>query len=271
MRLRWYFFTVVSPWNSKNFSVKTVDEVIRKFILTLWNVYSFFVIYANIDDFDPYRYELDVKDRIEIDRWIISELNKTIKKVTELMDDYNVTDSGRLIESFVDDLSNWYVRRSRRRFWKGENDREKISAYKTLYECLLIVTKLSAPYIPFISDDIYKNLTGSLGKGFESVHLEDYPVADLSLIDEELSYKMSIIRKIIGLGRSVRSKMSVKTRQPLTKIKIYFDKDNRKNEAINHFADIILEELNVKELQITDNLSDFVLYKIKPNLKLLGP
>jgi len=152
--LRWYFFTVVSPWNSKNFSVKTVDEVIRKFILTLWNVYSFFVIYANIDDFDPYRYELAVKDRIEIDRWIISELNKTIKKVTELMDDYNVTDSGRLIESFVDDLSNWYVRRSRRRFWKGENDREKISAYKTLYECLLAVTKLSAPYIPFISDEL---------------------------------------------------------------------------------------------------------------------
>ncbi len=269
--LRWYFFTVVSPWNSKNFSVKTVDEVIRKFILTLWNVYSFFVIYANIDDFDPYRYELDVKDRIEIDRWIISELNNTIKKVTELMDDYNVTDSGRQIESFVDDLSNWYVRRSRRRFWKGENDREKISAYKTLYECLLMVTKLSAPYIPFISDDIYKNLTGSLGKGCESVHLEDFPVADLSLIDEELSYKMGIIRKIIGLGRSVRSKMNVKTRQPLTEIKIYFDKDSRKTEAIKHFADIILEELNVKELEITDNLSDFVLYKIKPNLKLLGP
>jgi isoleucyl-tRNA synthetase len=269
--LRWYFFTVVSPWNSKNFSVKTVDEVIRKFILTLWNVYSFFVIYANIDDFDPYRYELDVKDRIEIDRWIISELNKTIKKVTELMDDYNVTDSGRLIEAFVDDLSNWYVRRSRRRFWKGESDREKISAYKTLYECLVMVAKLSAPYIPFISDNIYKNLTGSLGKGCESVHLEDYPVADLNLIDEELSYKMSIIRKIIGLGRSVRSKMSIKTRQPLTKIKIYFDKDNHKNEAINHFEDIILEELNVKELEMTDNLSDFVLYKIKPNLKLLGP
>lgn len=265
------FFYCCFPWNSKNFSVKTVDEVIRKFILTLWNVYSFFVIYANIDDFDPYRYELEVKDRIEIDRWIISELNNTIKKVTELMDDYNVTDSGRQIESFVDDLSNWYVRRSRRRFWKGENDKEKISAYKTLYECLLMVTKLSAPYIPFISDDIYINLTGSLKKGCESVHLEDYPVADLSLIDEDLSYKMSIIRKIIGLGRSVRSKLNVKTRQPLTEIKIYFDKDSRKTEAINHFEDIILEELNVKGLEITDNLSDFVLYKIKPNLKLLGP
>lgn len=269
--LRWYFFTVVSPWNSKNFSVKTVDEVIRKFILTLWNIYSFFVIYANIDDFDPYRYELEVKDRMEIDRWIISELNRTIKKVTELMDDYNVTESGRLIESFVDDLSNWYVRRSRRRFWKGENDREKISAYKTLYECLVAVSKLSAPYIPFISDEIYKNLTGSLKVGTESVHLEDYPVADLTLIDEELSYKMGAIRKIIGLGRSVRSKMNIKTRQPLTEIKVYFDKDGRKNEAVNHFKDIILEELNVKELEITDNLSDFVLYKIRPNLKLLGP
>ena len=269
--LRWYFFTVVSPWNSKNFSRKNVDEVIRKFILTLWNTYSFFVIYANIDDFDPYKYELDVKDRTEIDRWIISELNNTIKKVTELMDDFNVTESGRLIESFVDDLSNWYVRRSRRRFWKGGNDSEKISAYKTLYECLIAISKLSAPYIPFISDEIYKNLTGSLGKGFESVHLEDYPIANSKLIDEELSYKMSAIRKIIGLGRSARSKMNIKTRQPLTKIKLYFEKDSRKNEAVNHFKDIILEELNVKELEITDNLSDFVLYKIKPNLKLLGP
>jgi Isoleucyl-tRNA synthetase len=269
--LRWYFFTVVSPWNSKNFSRKNVDEVIRKFILTLWNTYSFFVIYANIDDFDPYKYELDVKDRTEIDRWIISELNNTIKKVTELMDDFNVTESGRLIESFVDDLSNWYVRRSRRRFWKGGNDSEKISAYKTLYECLIAISKLSAPYIPFISDEIYKNLTGSLGKGFESVHLEDYPIANAKLIDEELSYKMSAIRKIIGLGRSARSKMNIKTRQPLTKIKLYFEKDSRKNEAVNHFKDIILEELNVKELEITDNLSDFVLYKIKPNLKLLGP
>ncbi len=269
--LRWYFFTVVSPWNAKNFSVKAIDEVIRKFLLTLWNTYSFFVIYANIDDFNPEKYNLEVKDRIEIDRWIISELNRTIGRVTGLMDDFNVTDSGRMIESFVDDLSNWYVRRSRRRFWKSENDNEKISAYKTLYECLVTVSKLAAPYIPFISEEIYKNLTAGISISKDSVHLEDYPLADPSLIDEDLSFKMSTIRKIIGLGRSVRSRINIKTRQPLSSLKVYFDEDNRKKDACLHFKEVILEELNVKELEIIEKLESIVLYSIKPNLKLLGP
>ena len=148
--LRWYFFTGVSPWLPKNFSFKAVDEVIRKFILTLWNTYSFFVIYANIDSFDPSGHDLKVEDRMEIDRWIISELNQTVKDVNRLLEDFNVTESGRMIQDFVDMLSNWYVRRSRRRFWKSEEDTDKISAYLTLYECLLTVVKLCAPYIPFI-------------------------------------------------------------------------------------------------------------------------
>ncbi len=268
--LRWYFFTVVSPWNAKNFSVKAIDEVIRKFILTLWNTYSFFVIYANIDNFNPDKHDTAVKDRTEMDRWIISELNKTIKNATELMDNFNVTDSGRLLENFVDELSNWYVRRSRRRFWKSEADKDKISAYKTLYECLVTISKLCAPYIPFISEEIYKNLTGSYQVGLESVHLENYPTANEELIDEDLSFKMDVARKIIGLGRSIRSKINIKTRQPLPVVKVYFEKDEKKLEACRHFKEVILEELNVKELLIAENLDDLVSYKIKPNLKLLG-
>ena len=268
--LRWYFFTGVLPWLPKNFSAKAIDEVIRKFILTLWNTYSFFVIYANIDNFNPCDYELEVKDRTEIDRWIISELNQTIKKVNELMDNYNVTESGRAIQNFVDALSNWYVRRSRRRFWKSEEDRDKISAYKTLYECLVDVSKLCAPFIPFLSEEIYRNLTGSTGSGEESVHLESYPVADDSLIDEDLSFKMETARKVVNLGRAIRSKINIKIRQPLEEIVIYFETDKRKEEAINHFSDIIMSELNVKKIRFAGTIDELVSYEIKPNLPLLG-
>jgi isoleucyl-tRNA synthetase len=268
--LRWYMFTSVSPWLSKNFSVKGVDEVIRKFLLTLWNTYSFFIIYANIDDFNPLDHELPVKKRYEIDRWIISELNITVKKVNELLEVFNVTDSGRLIGDFVDNLSNWYVRRSRRRFWKGEEDKDKISAYKTLYECLLTLSKLCAPYIPFISEEIYKNLTESLGNGFESVHLEKYPEFENENIDNDLSFKMNIARKVVGLGRSLRSKVNVKIRQPLQNAFIFTGNDKEKIKAIKHFEDIIAEELNVKKISFVENIEDLVSYNIKPNLKLLG-
>jgi isoleucyl-tRNA synthetase len=268
--LRWYMFTSVSPWLPKNFSIKGVDEVIRKFFLTLWNTYSFFIIYANIDDFNPLNHDLPVKERYEIDRWIISELNITVRKVNELMDIYNVTDSGRMIGDFVDNLSNWYVRRSRRRFWKGEEDKDKISAYKTLYECLLTLSKLCAPYIPFLSEEIYKNLTGSLGIGFESVHLEKYPESEDESIDNDLSFKMEIARKVVGLGRSVRSKVNIKIRQPLQNALVYTGKGKDKIDAIKHFEDIIAEELNVKKINFVENIEDLVSYNIKPNLKFLG-
>jgi isoleucyl-tRNA synthetase len=268
--LRWYMFTSVSPWLPKNFSAKGVDEVIRKFLLTLWNTYSFFIIYANIDDFNPLNHELPVKERYEIDRWIISELNITVKKVNEFLEAFNVTDSGRLIQDFVDNLSNWYVRRSRRRFWKGEEDRDKISAYKTLYECLLTLSKLCAPYIPFISEEIYKNLTESLGNGFESVHLEKYPESENENIDNDLSFKMGIARKAVGLGRSVRSKINIKIRQPLQNAFVFTGNDKEKINAIKHFEDIIAEELNVKKISFVENIEDLVSYNIKPNLKLLG-
>ncbi len=268
--LRWYFFTGVSPWLSKNFSVKAIDEVVRKFILTLWNTYSFFVIYANIDNFNPYDHSLEAGDRFEIDRWIISELNRTVKKVNELMDDFNVTESGRVIQNFTDVLSNWYVRRSRRRFWKSEEDKDKISAYATLYECLVTISRLCAPFTPFLSEEIYKNLTGSFGRGEESVHLESYPAADENLIDENLSFKMDTARKIVGLGRAVRSKVNIKIRQPVEKVLVYFDGDARKKEAINHFKDVIVSELNVKEIEFAGGLEELVSYDIKPNLSILG-
>ncbi|HAJ96096.1 MAG TPA: isoleucine--tRNA ligase [Actinobacteria bacterium] len=268
--LRWYFFTGVSPWLPKNFSVKSIDEVIRKFILTLWNTYSFFVIYANIDSFDPDSHELAAPDRMEIDRWIISELNRTVKEVNIFLEDFNVTESGRLIQDFVDMLSNWYVRRSRRRFWKSEEDKDKISAYLTLYECLLTVTKLCAPYIPFISEDIYRNLAAGTRSEKPSVHLEDYPEADLSLIDEDLSFKMNTARKIVGLGRAVRSKINIKTRQPIEKVAIYFEGDGKRKDAISHFENIILSELNTKGIEFISKLDDLVEYDIKPNLILVG-
>ncbi len=268
--LRWYFFTGVSPWLPKNFSTKAVDEVIRKFILTLWNTYSFFVIYANIDNFNPHNHNLEVKDRIEIDRWIISELNQTVNKVNELMDNFNVTESGRVIQDFVDTLSNWYVRRSRRRFWKSEEDKDKISAYKTLYECLVDISRLCAPFIPFLSEEIYRNLTGSPGMGEESVHLESYPEANESFIDGDLSFKMNTARKIVNLGRAIRSKINIKVRQPIEKVLVYFDGDIRKKEAINHFKDIILSELNVREIEFAKNIDELVSYDIKPNLLILG-
>ncbi len=268
--LRWYFFTGVSPWLSKNFSMKAVDEVVRKFILTLWNTYSFFIIYANIDNFNPYEHNLEAKDRFEIDRWILSELNRTIKKVNELMDDFNVTESGRVIQNFADVLSNWYVRRSRRRFWKSEEDKDKISAYKTLFECLVDVSRLCAPFIPYLSEEIYKNLTGSLGRGQESVHLEDYPAADENLIDEDLSFKMDTARKVVNLGRAIRSKVNIKVRQPVEKVLVYFGDDKRKKEAIDHFKDIITSELNAGKIEFAENIDELVSYDIKPNLSIVG-
>ncbi len=267
--LRWYLFTAVSPWLPKNFSIKGVEEVVRKFLLTLWNTYSFFVIYANIDNFNPLDHELQVEDRFEIDRWILSEMHKTIKKVNEYMDDFNVTDSGRLIQQFVDNLSNWYVRRSRRRFWKSEEDKDKISAYMTLYDCLLTLSKLAAPYIPFICESIYQNLSKGLSEPRQSVHLEEYPQAMEPYIDERLNFNMEVARKAVGLGRAIRSKTNIRIRQPLSTAKIYVLNEDVK-KAILYFKDIIIEELNIKEIEFSENIEEIVSFEIKPNLRLLG-
>ncbi len=213
--LRWYLLTSSPAGNVRRFSVEVVAEALRRFLLTLWNVYSFFVTYANIDRFDP-RSAQHVPYQSDLDRWILSELNLLIDGVTRAMEGYDPPDAGRRIQRFVEDLSNWYVRRSRRRFWKGESDADKLAAHTTLYHCLVTLSKLLAPLTPFIAEEIYQNLVCSIyPEEPESVHLCQYPVADLSQVDERLVSDMRLVMKMASLGRAARSKAGIKVRQPL--------------------------------------------------------
>ncbi|MFC1984736.1 isoleucine--tRNA ligase, partial [Chloroflexota bacterium] len=213
--LRWYFFTAVPTGNVYRFDDKMVAEITRRFLLTLWNVYSFFVTYANIDHFTPDA-EASLSFQSELDRWIISELNQLVVDVDEALDAYNPTEAGRKIESFVNELSNWYVRRSRRRFWKSESDADKQSAYTTLYECLVTLSKLLAPFTPFLAEELYQNLVGSVfPEAPDSVHLTDFPVADEAKIDTQLAADIRLAMKLSSLGRAARSKAGIKVRQPL--------------------------------------------------------
>jgi len=248
--LRWYFFTSSPAANVRRFSTKMVAETMRRFLMTLWNTYSFFVIYANIDRFDP---KLAVSPPpSELDRWILSELNQLIVAVTDALDNYEPTAAARKFEDFLDQLSNWYVRRSRRRFWKSENDDDKLAAYFTLYSCLVTLSKLLAPLTPFIAEELYQNLVRSVDpEARESVHLTDFPVADIGKIDEQLSADMRLAVKISSLGRAVRSKAGIKVRQPLARILIKVD-SKRRGEALERLSDQILNEINVKEMELTD-------------------
>ena len=259
--LRWYLFTAAPPGNNRRFSSQLVGETLRHFFLTLWNTYSFFITYANIDDFNP-TLSKDVKITAEMDRWILSELNILIMQVTELLEEYNPTEAGRRIQEFVDTLSNWYVRRSRRRFWKSENDQDKISAYNTLYDCLVTVAKLMAPFAPFISESIYQNLVVSCDLNApESVHLSDYPICNESLIDQDLSKAIRLAMQISSLGRSSRSKSGIKVRQPLARILVKL-KDEEESSFLKLVSDQILDELNVKEIveiHSEDKVLDFTL------------
>ncbi len=267
--LRWYFFTSSSPWVTKNFDVDIIDKIIKRFILTLWNSYSFFVVYANIDEFDPTKYSIEIKDRSDLDRWILSELNQTVSIVDNCLASYNATRGGKVIEEFVDKLSNWYIRRSRRRFWKSEEDIDKISAYLTLYECLVTITKLLAPYMPFISEEIYQNIVLTIYKDAPmSIHLTDFPVANEKLIDKNLSEEMNLVRKVVSLGRAARSKASIKVRQPLSNISVY---ETPQTKKLKNYINIIKEELNVKSFKLTSNLNNILSYKVKLNPELLGP
>ncbi len=268
--LRWYLLTSSPPGNVRRFSTELVMEGLRRFLLTLWNTYSFFVTYANIDGFDP-RQATDLQDRPELDRWILSELNQLVDEVTSALDNYDATGAGRKIERFVDDLSNWYIRRSRRRFWKSENDTDKLSAHAALYECLTIVARLLAPITPFIADEIYGNLVYSIYPGApQSVHLADFPVADRDRIDEKLSTETQLVMKVTSLGRSARSKAGLKVRQPLAKTVIKV-RAKSESEGIKRLEHQIIEELNVKEVIVTTDESELVEFEIKPNLTLLGP
>ncbi|MBI4188776.1 MAG: isoleucine--tRNA ligase, partial [Chloroflexi bacterium] len=249
--LRWCFFTAVPAGNVRRFSEPMVAEVTRRFLLTLWNVYSFFVTYANIDRFTPGSEDAPLD--AELDRWIISELNQLIIDVDSALDGYNPTDGGRRIEEFVDELSNWYVRRSRRRFWKSENDTDKLSAYTTLYRCLVTLSKLLAPFTPFLAEELYQNLVHAVSPEMPaSVHLTDFPVADETKIDRQLSADIRLAMKISSLGRAARSQAAVKVRQPLAEVIVAVAGSGEK-ESLERTAPQIMEELNVKSLVCVDS------------------
>jgi isoleucyl-tRNA synthetase len=264
---RWYMLTNSDPWDNLKFDIEGVAESQRKFFGTLYNTYSFFGIYANIDGFEfDKNNTTPVKNRIELDRWIISKLNSLVKLVTEKMDDYDATPATRAIEEFVGDhLSNWHVRLSRRRFWKGEMNADKQAAFETLYECLITVSQLMSSVAPFFSDWLYKNLTEAVLDKKESVHLTDWIKADESLIDRVLEEQMEYAQKITSLVLSIRKKENIKVRQPLQKILIPLV-DERVKEEIKHVQGLILSEVNVKELEFTDAIAK----SIKPNFKTLG-
>jgi len=250
--LRWYFFTSSPPGNVRRFSEKLVAEVTRRFLLTLWNVYSFFVTYANIDHFTP-SWESASLSQSELDRWIISELNQLIVDVDAALDGYNPTEAGRKIESFVDELSNWYVRRSRRRFWKSENDADKLVAYNTLYECLATLSKLLAPFTPFLAEELYQNLVCSaFPEAPYSVHLADFPVADVAKIDKQLAADTQLVMKVSSLGRAARSQAGIKVRQPLAHVMVSVA-SNDEQRSLERLKPQILEELNVKDMKFVDN------------------
>jgi isoleucyl-tRNA synthetase len=247
--LRWYLLTSAPAGNVRRFSAQLVGEALRRFILTLWNVYSFFVTYANIDKFDP-RSAAEVSFESDIDRWILSELNMLIDEVTRAMEGYDPPTAGRRIQGFVDDLSNWYVRRSRRRFWKSESDADKLAAYATLYHCLVTLSKLLAPFTPFVAEEIYQNLVRSFYPDRpESVHLAEFPVADLGKVDEQLAADTRLAMKVSSLGRAARSNAGIKVRQPLARVFVEV-RSKGERDALERVKSQIVEELNVKDVVI---------------------
>ena len=267
---RWYMFTVSSPWFARRFSADMVDEVVRKFLLTLWNTYSFFTVYANIDRFDPTGEPVPLAERPLLDRWLLGELDRLVRVVTDGLEEYDATNSGRAIQDFVDDLSNWYVRRSRRRFWKSESDADKLAAYQTLHEALVKLSKLLAPFTPFVAEEIHQNLVRSVDdEAPESVHLCAWPAADDEAVDAGVSFDMAAARRVVELGRAARNAAAVKTRQPLAEVVVAVPDAER--AAVERLRDVVLDELNAKELRFVGDGGELVSYIVKPNLPVLGP
>ncbi|MHB8338824.1 MAG: class I tRNA ligase family protein, partial [Ignavibacteriaceae bacterium] len=266
---RWYLVTNSPPWRPTLFDEEGLVEVQRKFFGTLLNTYSFFALYANIDKFNFAEELVPYTVRPEIDRWIISKLNSLVNEYQLLMDNYDVTRAARAVSDFtIDHLSNWYVRRCRRRFWKSEMNENKLSAYQTLYECLITVSKLTAPFAPFISEELYQNLNSVTGKEkFESVHLTEFPKS--TYIEKELESKMEIAQKVVYITRSMRAKNNLKVRQPLKKIMVVVE--NSKREDLSKMKDVILDEVNIKKLIILNDDSEIVNKSAKANFKVIGP
>ena len=265
--LRWYFYTNHSPWLPTRYSEEAMREVQRKFLGTLWNTYAFYVLYADIDNFDPQQYKLDIQNLCVLDKWILSGLNSLIKMVDEGLENYKITETARQIAKFTDDLSNWYVRRSRERFWASSMTKDKIDAYMTLYTVLTELCKLASPYVPFITELIYQNLVVEIDKNAEkSIHLCDFPIYVKELINNELEKNMQATLDIVILGRAARNIANIKNRQPLSSILI-----EGEHVLPKQFCDIIKEELNIKEISFVSGLSKYTSHKLKPQLKTLGP
>ncbi len=265
--IRWYFYSNSAPWLPNRFYGDAVVEGQRKFMGTLWNTYAFYVLYANIDGFNPTEYVLDKSTLSVMDKWALSRLNSTVKKVDEYLEGYKITEATRVLESFVDELSNWYVRRSRERFWVKDMPTDKVNAYMTLYTSLVTLSKLCAPLIPFMSEDIYRNLVCSVDAGApESVHLCDYPVCDEGYIDTALENDMARVVDVVELGRACRNSASVKNRQPIQTMYV-----KAEGTLSDDFVSVIAEELNVKEVIFTSDVSEFTTYSFKPQLRTVGP
>ena len=269
---RWYMIANANPWDNLKFDLDGIEEVKRKFFGTLYNTYSFFTLYTNLDGFNYSEADLPLEKRPEIDRWILSELYTLIQKVDEYYAEYEPTKAARAISDFTQDyLSNWYVRLSRRRFWKGDYQQDKVSAYQTLYTCMIAIAKLGAPSAPFFMDKLYLDLNSVTKKEtFESVHLAEFPKFDASFVDKSLERKMEAAQTISSLVLSLRAKEKIKVRQPLQKIMIPIDSESQKEEILA-VADLIKSEVNVKEIQVLDDASDILVKQIKPNFKVLGP
>lgn len=267
--VRWYFYTSSAPWLPSRFAPEIVSEVQRKFLGTLWNTYAFFVLYAEIDKYDPSLYDIANVKLSVMDRWILSELNTLIDFVDKGLDKYNITDTSRAIEKFTDNLSNWYVRRCRERFWGSDMSEDKIAAYTTLYTALTTLAKLAAPFVPFITEQIYGNLVLPFFKNVPvSVHLTSFPVCDKAFIDTQLGENMDRVINIVSLGRTARNACAIKNRQPLSELLIRADKFDSLPEE---YLDILKEELNVKKVAFISDSSGFASYEIKPQLRTLGP
>ncbi|MBO4504841.1 MAG: isoleucine--tRNA ligase [Lachnospiraceae bacterium] len=264
--IRWYFYTNSAPWLPNRFDDKAITEGQRKFMGTLWNTYAFFTLYANIDNFDPTNYSLEYDKLPVMDKWLLSKLNSVVKEVDKNLDTYHIPEAGRALDDFVDELSNWYVRRCRERFWAKGMEQDKINAYMTLYTALVTISKAAAPMIPFMTEDIYRNLVCSVDASApESVHLCDFPVCNEEYIDKELEENMDEVLNIVVIGRACRNEANIKQRQPLAKMYVKCGK-----ELSEFYREIIEDELNVKTIEFKDDVASFTDYTFKPNFKTLG-
>jgi isoleucyl-tRNA synthetase len=265
--VRWYFYVNSAPWLPNRFHDGAVAEYQRRFMGTLWNTYAFFVLYANIDDFAAAEHSLDTASLAVMDKWLLSKLNTLVGEVDGHLDQYRVTEAARALDAFVDEMSNWYVRRSRERFWAKGMEQDKVSAYMSLYTALVTLCKCAAPMVPFITDEIYCNLVLSHDQSApESIHLCDFPTADASLIDKELEEAMDLALRIVAKGRACRNTANIKNRQPLSEMLVKVSE-----QLAGYYIDIIKDELNVKAVVFTDDVREYTSYTFKPQLRTVGP